>query len=65
MTIEAEPISIFNVQILTKALDYDNAITLHLIKSAPHLRLFLMGLILLLTMRFMPQGVIPETIKRK
>jgi branched-chain amino acid transport system permease protein len=37
---------------------------LHLIKSAPHLRLFLMGMILLLTMRFMPQGVIPETIKR-
>jgi branched-chain amino acid transport system permease protein len=65
MWIEAEPLSIFIVQFLTNGLDYDNVIRLHLIKSAPHLRLFLMGLILLLTMRFMPQGVIPETIKRK
>ena len=65
MWIEAEPLSIFIVQFLTNGLDYDNAIRLHLIKSAPHLRLFLMGLILLLTMRFMPQGVIPEAIKRK
>ena len=65
MWIEAEPLSIFIVQFLTSGLDYDSAIRLHLIKSAPHLRLFLMGLILLLTMRFMPQGVIPETIKRK
>ena len=65
MWIEAEPLSIFIVQFLTNSLDYDNVIRLHLIKSAPHLRLFLMGLILLLTMRFMPQGVIPETIKRE
>ena len=64
MWIEAEPLSIFIVQILTSGLDYDNIIRLHLIKSAPHLRLFLMGLILLLTMRFMPQGVIPETVKK-
>jgi branched-chain amino acid transport system permease protein len=65
MWIEAEPLSIFIVQFLTNGLDYDNVIRLHLIKSAPHLRLFLMCLILLLTMRFMPQGVIPETIKRE
>ena len=64
MWIEAEPLSIFIVQTLTSGLDYDNIIRLHLIKSAPHLRLFLMGLILLLTMRFMPQGVIPETVKK-
>ena len=64
MWIEAEPLSIFIVQILTSGLDYDNIIRLHLIKSAPHLRLFLMGLILLLTMIFMPQGVIPETAKK-
>ena len=64
MWIEAEPLSIFIVQTLTSGLDYDNIIRLHLIKSAPHLRLFIMGLILLLTMRFMPQGVIPETVKK-
>ena len=32
----------------------------HLVKSAPQLRLFIMGLTLLLTMRFMPKGIIPE-----
>jgi branched-chain amino acid transport system permease protein len=32
----------------------------HLLNSAPHLRLFLMGLILLLVLRFAPRGLIPE-----
>jgi len=32
----------------------------HLIDAAPHLRLFLMGLILLLVLRFSPRGLIPE-----
>ncbi len=32
----------------------------HLIDAAPHLRLFLMGLILLLVLRFAPRGLIPE-----
>ena len=32
----------------------------HLLAAAPHLRLFLMGLILLLVLRFAPQGLIPE-----
>ena len=36
----------------------------HLLASAPHLRLFIMGSILLITLRFMPRGVIPEKIVR-
>jgi branched-chain amino acid transport system permease protein len=32
----------------------------HLLAAAPHLRLFLMGLILLLVLRFAPRGLIPE-----
>jgi branched-chain amino acid transport system permease protein len=32
----------------------------HLLDSAPHLRLFFMGLILLLVLRFAPRGLIPE-----
>jgi branched-chain amino acid transport system permease protein len=36
----------------------------HLLASAPHLRLFLMGLILLLALRFWPRGLIPERVGR-
>jgi branched-chain amino acid transport system permease protein len=36
----------------------------HLLASAPHLRLFLMGLILLLVLRFAPSGLIPERTRR-
>jgi branched-chain amino acid transport system permease protein len=36
----------------------------HLSAAAPHLRLFLMGLILLLVLRFAPQGLIPERSSR-
>jgi branched-chain amino acid transport system permease protein len=37
----------------------------HLLASAPHLRPFLMGLILLLALRFAPRGLIPEASRRK
>ncbi|MEM8869746.1 MAG: branched-chain amino acid ABC transporter permease [Pseudomonadota bacterium] len=37
-----------------------SAIGAHLLDAAPHLRLFLMGLILLLVLRFSPRGLIPE-----
>ncbi len=33
----------------------------HLLAAAPHLRPFLMGLILLVTLRFAPRGLIPES----
>jgi branched-chain amino acid transport system permease protein len=36
---------------------------LHLIENAAHTRLITMGLVLLLTMRFAPRGLIPE-VKR-
>ena len=37
----------------------------HLLAAAPHIRLFLMGLILLLVLRFAPQGLIPERGSRR
>ena len=37
----------------------------HLLAAAPHLRLFLMGLILLLVLRFAPRGLIPERTARR
>jgi branched-chain amino acid transport system permease protein len=38
----------------------DAAMRNHLIASAPHLRLLVMGAILLFVLRFSPQGLIPE-----
>ena len=65
MWIEAEPLSIAFTSLLTAGLDYNSPIRMHLIASAPHLRLFIMGLILLFALRFMPQGVIPEKVSKQ
>ncbi len=62
--IEAEPMSVYIVSLLTSGLDASSALKLHLIDSAPHLRLFLMGLILLLVLRFSPRGILPEEVRR-
>ena len=60
MWIEAEPLSIAFMDLVTAGMDQASDLRSHLLKSAPHLRLFIMGLVLLLTMRFMPKGIIPE-----
>ena len=62
--IEAEPVSIAFIGLITSGLDYGDPIRTHLIASAPHMRLFIMGAILLITLRFMPRGVIPEKVIR-
>jgi branched-chain amino acid transport system permease protein len=64
MWIEAEPISIAFISLVTSGMDYGDPIRMHLIASAPHMRLFIMGAILLITLRFMPRGVIPEKVVR-
>ena len=58
--IEAEPIGLWLMDTLTSGLEADNPLRLHLIKSAAHMRLITMGLILLLVLRFAPRGLIPE-----
>ena len=63
--IEAEPLSIGFMNLLASGFEYDNPIRMHLLGSAAHLRLFIMGLLLLLALRFMPRGVIPERIQKK
>jgi branched-chain amino acid transport system permease protein len=37
-----------------------SALKTHLIDSAAHMRLFTMGIVLLLVLRFSPRGLIPE-----
>ena len=58
--IEAEPMSIFVMQLLTSSMEESSFIKSHLMESAPHLRLFIMGLVLLVTLRFRPKGILPE-----
>jgi branched-chain amino acid transport system permease protein len=48
------------MDLITVGMDQTSDLRKHLLKSAPHFRLFIMGLVLLLTMRFMPKGIIPE-----
>jgi len=58
--IEAEPASIAFMNLVTSGMADGSGLREHLLKSAPHLRLAIMGTVLLLTMRFMPKGIIPE-----
>ena len=55
--------SIVFVNILTSGLSETSLIKDHLIESAPHLRLFIMGLVLLVTLRFRPKGILPEKVR--
>ena len=63
--IEAEPIGVWIMEFGTSWLDEGNLIRIHLIENAQHMRLFFMGLVLLLVLRFSPGGILPETIRKQ
>jgi branched-chain amino acid transport system permease protein len=48
------------MNVLTSTLPPDYWLRAHLLESAAHMRLMVMGLILLLVLRFRPHGLIPE-----
>tara|TARA_B110000093_G_scaffold182115_1_gene227883 strand:+ start:755 stop:2026 length:1272 start_codon:yes stop_codon:yes gene_type:complete len=58
--IEAEPLGLVLMNVITSGMAEDNSLRLHLIESAAHMRLMTMGLILLLVLRFSPRGLLPE-----
>ena len=62
--VEAEPVGIWLIDFATSWMDGENPVRLHLMDTAQHMRMFTMGLILLLVMRFNPGGVLPETVNR-
>ena len=62
--IEAEPAGAWLMQTLTAGLEPGDSFREHLMRSAPHMRTLLMGLTLLLTLRYWPQGILPETTPR-
>lgn len=61
--IEAAPISLFLINFSTSGLGEANALRVHLIDSIPYFRYLMMGIGLLLIMRYRPKGIIPEKIR--
>jgi branched-chain amino acid transport system permease protein len=57
--IKVEPWGNGAMQLLTSGLS-DGAVKAHLIDSAAHMRMLVMGLVLLLVLRFAPRGLLPE-----
>ncbi len=62
--IEAEPVGLWFMETVTSGLAADSALRLHLLDAAPHMRLLMMGLLLLLVLRFSPRGLLPEKTRR-
>ena len=58
--IKVEPMGTGLINMITSGMANDSALKLHLLESTAHMRLFTMGLILLLVLRFSPRGLIPE-----
>ena len=60
--VQAAPISLFLINLFTSHLPETNELKIHLINSAPYFRFLIIGIGLLLIMRFRPQGILPEKI---
>ena len=58
--IEAERFGPLLMELVTSGMDPESPLRVNLMDSAAHLRLFLMGAILLIVLRFSPRGLIPE-----
>ena len=61
--IEAAPIALFFINLFTSGLPETHSLKLHLLNNVPYFRYLMMGLGLLLIMRYRPKGIIPEKIK--
>ena len=60
----AEPVGFWMADLSTSFLDKGNFFRQHLLDNAQYIRLIFMGLVLLLVMRFSPDGILPETNKK-
>ena len=63
--IESAPIGLYLVNLTTAGLDDTHFLKVHLIESVPYFRFLMMGIGLLLIMRYRPKGIIPEKIEIK
>ena len=55
--IEAAPIALFLINFFTSGLEETNAFRVHLVNSIPYFRFLMMGVGLLLIMRYRPKGI--------
>ena len=62
--VQAEPMGYALLNLLTAGMAQDSGLRAHLLDSAAHMRLITMGLILLVTLRFRPRGLLPERAER-
>ncbi|MDC1279699.1 branched-chain amino acid ABC transporter permease [Pelagibacteraceae bacterium] len=63
--IEAAPIALFLINLFTAGLPETHELKVHLIESVPYFRYLMMGMGLLLIMRYRPKGILPEKIEIK
>ena len=63
--IEAAPIALYLINLFTSGLTETHALKLHLLESVPYFRYLMMGMGLLLIMRYRPKGILPEKIEIK
>ncbi len=63
--IEAEPAALWLAGLVNSMLAETNPLRQHLFEVAPHMRMVLMGLILVLVLRFSPRGVLPEKVPER
>jgi len=63
--IEAEPAALWLVGLVNSMLAENSPLSQHLLEVAPYMRMVLMGLILVLVLRFSPRGVLPEKIPER
>ena len=63
--IEAAPIALYLINLFTASFSETHALKLHLIESVPYFRYLMMGIGLLLIMRYRPKGILPEKIEIK
>ncbi len=60
--VQAAPIALFFINLFTAHLPETNEIKIHLINSAPYFRFLMVGIGLLVIMRYRPRGILPEKI---
>ena len=60
--IESAPFALFVINTLMSEVDNTNQLKIHLIDSIPYFRYLMMGLGLLVVMRYRPKGLLPEKI---
>ncbi|WP_163850158.1 branched-chain amino acid ABC transporter permease [Pseudooceanicola aestuarii] len=58
--VQVEPLGRGLVDLITAGMDADSPIRAHLVESAAHMRLLTMGVLMLVTLRFAPRGLLPE-----